>query len=154
MKSIFAALLGLLLSAAPVVAVTQYYGYPQNAEPMTASSGNSPNTAISLTLTGTPGWWTYVDALYCQYGGATAAGEVTATLASVKGIGGAAATLNIVFIVPAGANVFAPTIKADFNPAIPANAAGNAITLLVPALGAGNLYSACFLHGFQIPYAG
>lgn len=141
----------LALFAATAVQAEQYWKYPPNALPMVVSSSNTPNGAISVTLQAATGWLTYMQGIYCQYGGATAAGEVNLTIASLRGVDGNATTLNVPVIVPAGASIMGSPLLLSFDPPLPANGPGQAITALLPALGAGNLYAGCTLTGFRVP---
>lgn len=122
-----------------------YTGYSSSDVPLAVASGNSANAAISLTLSASPNKTTYISGFRCEFGGATSAGEQLLTIVSVIG----PTTLSYLALVPAGALVAGPVITDSFDPPLPANGANQAITLLLPALGTGNLYAACNARGFQ-----
>jgi hypothetical protein len=122
-----------------------YSTYSSGDVPLAVASGNSANASISLSLSGVANKTTYITGFHCEWGGATAATEVLLTIASVIG----PTTLSYLVIVPAGATLAGPGVSDQFVPPLPANGPNQTITLLVPALGAGNLYAACNARGFQ-----
>jgi hypothetical protein len=122
-----------------------YSTYSSNDVPLALASGNSANAPISLSLPGAANKTTYITGFHCEWGGATGAAEVLLTIASVIG----PTTLSYLVIVPAGATLAGSGVSDQFVPPLPANGANQTITLLVPALGAGNLYAACNARGFQ-----
>lgn len=133
----------LALSAIPAEAV-QYYGYPQNAVPLFAASGNTPNAEIELEFAATPGWVNYLTHATCTAAGATAASN------QVLSIAGTLATApSYIMSVPAGATVAAQTFDMYFEPPL-MGVGGDAITLTLPALGTGNTHAACNMQGYRI----
>jgi hypothetical protein len=108
-----------------------------------ASSGNQANAAATASLAGAVGKSTWVTGFEITAGGATAASLVVATLTGVLG-----GTQSYVFAVPAGATVGATPLVVEFNPPLPSSAANTAITLTLPALGAGNTNAIVNIHGY------
>jgi hypothetical protein len=87
----------------------------------------------------------FLTGVHCSYLGATAAGGVTATITGLLG-----GTKSFVVPVPAGVTVGAQIINLfTGGPPIPASAVNTAITLSVPALGAGNTTTYCSLYGYR-----
>lgn len=120
-------------------------GLPNGATAVSAASGNVANASAVATLAGAAGKTTYVSGITITGAGATAASVVSATLAGL--IGG---TATYTVAVPAGASVGFQPIVIQFYPAIPASAANTAITLTLPALGAGNTNASVSAFGFQL----
>lgn len=118
---------------------------PYGATQVSASSGNVANAAAVATLPAVVGKTNYVSGFEITGGGATAAALVAATLAGL--LGGTAT-----YIVGAQLGVTVPNnpLIVEFNPPLPASAANIALTLTVPALGAGNTNSACVIHGYVL----
>ena len=82
--------------------------------------------------------------------GATAATEVQATLAGVLG-----GTITLPVAVPAGATVPITPVQALFgDEGLPASGAGQAITLTLPAFGAGNTFEQASVIGYIQAVAG
>jgi len=152
MKLLLALLASLLLSL-PAMARVDYPLYPLGAIPEVKASGNTPNAPISLSLTGQAGYITMMSGFSCGGGGATAAGEVALTIASLKSSSGGAVTLGYPVIFQAGATTFWE-VSDTFIPPLPTNGPGQTITLLLPALGAGNLYAFCKVWGFRSGFTG
>lgn len=119
--------------------------FPAGATPLCSSSGNVANASAVATLTAAAGKTTYITGFEITGGGATAAALVQATLAGLLG-----GTATYIVGVVAGAALQNPGLSVQFSTPLPASAVNTAITLTVPALGAGNTNSAVVAHGFQI----
>lgn len=120
-------------------------GYPIGATPVSASSGNVANANAVATLPAVAGKTTYITGFEITGAGATAAAVVLATLAGL--VGGMA---TYVVVAPAGATTGITMMVVSFPMAIPASAVNTAITLTLPALGAGNTNAAVTVHGFNL----
>ena len=114
---------------------------PNNS--ISASSGNVGNSTASATLTPSSAQRVFVSGIEITAGGATAAAVVTATLTGL--IGG---TLSWTFGAPAGVGVPATPLVVPFVTPLQCTALGQAVTLSLPALGAGNTNACVTLHGF------
>lgn len=132
-------------SWAPALAAETAAGYPPGATPLHASSGNVANASAVATLAGAAGQTTYCTGFEITSGGATAAALVVATLAGVLG-----GTQSFIVGAVAGAALQNTPLTVEFNMPIPASAVNTAITLTLPALGAGNTNAAVTIHGFRI----
>ncbi len=104
---------------------------------------SSANSAFSLSLPAVAGKTNYITGFEISGGGATA---VSIPQANITGITAAAILYTI--LIPAGALTSVVNFSIEFTRPIPASAANTAITLNIPAFGAGNLLQAAFLHGF------
>ena len=154
MKQIFISLaMVLFMAGAQALARVDYPLYPLGAIPEVKASGNSPNAPISLSLSGVPNHITMISGFSCAGGGATAAGQVALTIASLKSTPPSAVTISYPVIFEAGALNFW-VVEDKYSPPLPANGPGQTITLLLPALGAGNLYAFCRVWGFQAQFTG
>jgi hypothetical protein len=111
----------------------------------TSSSGNVANSVATATLAAVPGKTNYCTGFEITGGGATAVGAVIATLAGPVG-----GTLSYIVCASLGADAPNYPVAVQFSPAIPAPTVNSAITLTVPALGAGNAHSAAVIHGYSI----
>ena len=107
-----------------------------------ASGANSANNAaLAAGGAGTLNW---VTGFEINGGGATAGAAISATLT-----GAAGGTLTYMFEVPTGAAVqLTPIIVEFMPPGIPAAALNSAITINVPAFGAGNTAASATIHGY------
>lgn len=119
-------------------------GYPAGATPVGATSGTVANATASASLPAAVGKRTYVTSLQITGSGATAAGIATASLGALGG------PYSYSLGVVAGASLANPAFVLNFNPPLPATADNTAITLAIPALGAGNVASQVSLQGFQL----
>ena len=120
-------------------------GYQAGATPVSASSGNVANAAAAATLPAVAGKTTYVTGFEITGAGATAAAVVLATLTGLTG-----GTATYVVVAPAGATTSITPLVVQFPAPIPASSVNAAITLTLPALGAGNTNAAVVAHGFQL----
>lgn len=118
---------------------------PAAATSVAASSGNVANATATASLPAVAGKTNYVTGFEITAGGATAAALVTATLAGVVG-----GPLSYTFGAPAGATTAAQPLIVEFATPLPASAANTAITVTLPALGAGNTNAAVSLHGYVV----
>ena len=113
--------------------------------PLSASSGNVANAAAAASLAASAGATNYITGFVCTASGSTAALVVNVTVAGL--IGG---TATFTFVFPAGATVQATPLIVTFPTPIPASAANTAITVTLPAGGAGNTNAAANVFGFRI----
>lgn len=119
------------------------FGYPTQCTPVHAASANAANAIASAAMPAVPGKINYVTGFEITAGGATAAALVLATLTGISG-----GTASYVIAVPAGATLTAPPMVVQFLFPVPASAVNTAITLSLPALGAGSTNAAVSIHGF------
>lgn len=110
-----------------------------------ASSGNVANAAAVAALPGAAGKTTFLTGFEVTAAGSTAALVVLVTVAGVLG-----GTKTYVFVFPAGAAVAATPLLVEFHRPVPASGLNQAITVTLPAGGAGNLNAAVTAHGFQL----
>lgn len=120
-------------------------GYPIGATPVSASSGNVANAAAVATLPAVASKTNYITGFEITGAGATGAAVVLATLAGILG-----GTATYVVVAPAGATTSITPTVVNFPMPIPASAVNTAITLTLPALGAGNTNAAVVVHGFNL----
>ncbi len=115
-----------------------------NGTAVGATSGNVANASAAASLAGVAGVTNFLTGVHINFTGATAASVVNATITGL--IGG---TMTIPVAVPAGVAVQGQCLNLDFAVPIPASAANTAITVTLPALGAGNTNAAVYIRGFQ-----
>ena len=108
------------------------------------SSGNVANAAATATIAAVAGKTNSLSGFDITSSGAIAGSVVTATITGLLG-----GTQSLTIAVAAGVTVGNAPIVAIFNPPHPASAANTAITLSVPALGAGNTNSTANVRGIQ-----
>jgi len=118
------------------------------SSPVSSSSGNVANAAAVATIAAVAGKTSYLSGLSIMAFGATGAtGIITVTIAGL--LGGS----RLLFVsVPAGATVPVspfPLIE-KFDPPLQASAPNTAITVTLPALGAGNTNAMVNAEGFQL----
>lgn len=114
------------------------------ATPLGSSSGNVANAAAVATLAAAAGVTTFISGFKMTASGATAGLPVVATVAGVVG-----GTQSYIFTFPAGALVGATPLVVVFDPPLAASAVNTAITVTLPAGGAGNTNAACSAQGFR-----
>ena len=119
-------------------------GLPAGATSVNATSGVQANATATATMPAVVGKRNYVTGFSITGSGATAAAAVTATLTGLMG----GATMNYTVTAVAGVALANPSLIVSFPKPIPASALNSAITLTVPALGAGNTRSMANIHGF------
>lgn len=124
----------------PLVALADAGG----GTPVMASSGNVANATATATLPATAGVTNFITGFSITFAGATAASVVVATVTGLLG-----GTMSYVIAVPAGATVGGQPVAVDLAVPHPASAPNTAITLTLPALGAGNTNAAVGIRGFQ-----
>lgn len=118
---------------------------PRNQYPLNASSGNVAAGTAAASLAAAQSTLNYVTGFEITGAGATAGACVTATLAGLVG-----GTLSYTVCAPTGAAVGFNPLVVTFPTPIPATSVNVAATLSMPSLGAGNLFAAVVLHGFQL----
>lgn len=110
-----------------------------------ASSGNVANAAAVASLPAQAGKTNYLTGINLASTGATAGSVVLATITGLLG-----GPLTLPVAVVAGALLANGSVNLSFNPPIKASGDNVAITVTVPALGAGNTHSAANLTGFAL----
>lgn len=124
-----------------------YLGTPDGqgmAEILTATSGNVANAAAAAALAAVSGKRNWITGFALTASGSTAALVVNATVAGVEG-----GTMTFTFTFPAGAAVAATPLVVEFPTPIPATGVNTAITVTLPAGGAGNTNAAANVFGFR-----
>lgn len=109
------------------------------------TSSTGANTSITASLSALAGQRNYITNYQIIAGGATAAGQVTATIAGL--ISG---TRSVEVNVQAGVNNPPQIVEETFDPPLPASALNTAISLNLPALGAGNVVASVAITGFSL----
>jgi hypothetical protein len=117
---------------------------PAGGTAVGASSGNVANASAAASLAAVAAKTNYITGLEITFSGATAASVVLATVSGLLG-----GTETFVVAVPAGAAVGGTPIAIRFHPPHPASAANTAITVTLPALGAGNTNACVNVRGIQ-----
>jgi hypothetical protein len=119
-----------------------FYGTPVNS-----TSGNVANAQAQASIAAVAGKTNYLSGFSMSALGATAGSTVTLTIAGLAG-----GNRTLLVIVPAGVgspvNPF-PLIE-KFNPPLAASAPNTAITVTLPALGAGNTNAMVNAEGYQL----
>lgn len=118
---------------------------PSGATNVAASSGNVANATATATLPAVAGKTNYVTGFSITGGGATAALLVNATLTGVVG-----GPLNYTFGAPVGVAVAALPLVVELETPLPASAVNTAVSISLPALGAGNTNAAVNIHGYVV----
>lgn len=134
---------GAIAAGAAAIGIVQP-GYVAGTNPITGASGNVANASAVATLAGTAGKTTYISGFAVTSTGATAASVVLVTVA-----GTISGSLIYVYASVAGATSGNAQLILNFALPIPASAANTAITVTLPALGAGNTNAAVVARGFQ-----
>lgn len=116
------------------------------SQSLTASSGVVANAVATATFPAVPGFVNWVTGFSITGLGATLGSGVVATLSGLAGGG-----LSYASSVVSGVLLGNPGLFVTFPQPIPASAANTAISLAMPALGAGNTSSVVNLHGFKLP---
>lgn len=120
-------------------------GYPVGATALRGASGNVANGSAAATLAAAAGVTTYITGFVVTAAGATAASNVSVTVAGVTG-----GTMTYTFTAPAGATVAAQPLVVQFPAAIPASAVNTAIVVTCPALGSGNTHASVTATGYRL----
>lgn len=118
---------------------------PNGAVSLSSSSGNVANASAVATFAAPPSGTNYVTGFIITAAGATVGLPVVATLAGVVG-----GTMSFIFAAPAGALLGASPYMVTFPTPLAASGPTTAITLTLPALGAGNTNSAVVMTGFRL----
>lgn len=109
-----------------------------------SATASGANAAQAATITPAAGVTAFIQSLRIEGLGATAATEVTATLTGVAG-----GTISYPVSVPAGVAVPITPIEDSFpGRGLAGSAAGQAITLNLPAFGAGNTLETAEIQGY------
>lgn len=122
-------------------------GNPTSLSPnqtFASASATGANSAIAPALPAVAGKTNYIMGFNVTADGSTTATAGTVTLTGLLG-----GTLSFAFSWPTGAAIGAVPLTVQFPFPIPASAANTAITLNVPAGGAGNTITAANLYGFN-----
>jgi len=119
--------------------------HPAGATPVVASSGVVANAAAAASIAAVAGKTGYLSGFQCSALGATALANVTVTV-----VGAAGGTMSYKFQFPAGVTVLAAPLNVVFSPPIAASAPTTAITVTLPAGGAGNTDAITNVQGFQL----
>jgi hypothetical protein len=114
-----------------------------SAQTFVSASATGANTAIAPSLPAVAGKTNYLTSFTVTADGATTGLAGSVTLTGVLG-----GTQTFIFTWPAGVTVNAAPITIAFPWPLPASAANTAITLNVPAGGAGNTLTVATLTGF------
>ena len=119
--------------------------FPFGGTPVVASSGVVANASAAASIAAVAGKTSYLAGFQCTALGATALANVTVTITG--GLGG---TLSYKFQFPAGVTVIAAPLVVLFDPPIAASAVNTAITVTLPAGGAGNTDAITNVQGYQL----
>lgn len=120
-------------------------GLPPGAASVMVSSGNVANGSAAAALPAVASKTNYCTGIQVTASGATTGLPVTVTLAGILG-----GTLSFTFTFPAGVLVPATPLNIQFHAPIPASAVNTAITLTVPAGGAGNTNTTANIQGYVL----
>jgi hypothetical protein len=115
-----------------------------NREFTGGSSGNVANGSAAASIAAAAGYRGYITGFDITGAGATAAANVVATLTGLLG-----GTRSYVVSAPAGATAPITPLAVRFDEPLPASGLATAITVTLPALGAGNTHACVNVHGFR-----
>lgn len=118
--------------------------FPTGSTVVNVSSGNVANASAVASMPAVAGKTNYMTGFQLTAGGATAGACVTATVTGL--IGG---TQNYTFCAATGPAVGSTPLDYSFWPPLPASAANTAITVTLPALGAGNTNATASVQGYN-----
>lgn len=118
---------------------------PPGATNVGASSGNVANAVATAAMPAVAGKTNYVTGFSITGAGATAAAVVDATLTGVVG-----GPFHYTVAVPAGVAAGVLPLIVELETPLAASAANQAVTLSVPAFGAGNTNAAANIHGYVV----
>lgn len=119
-------------------------GPPTATGQLSFSSNNQANITAIATLPAVAGKTNFVTGFEITGAGATAASVVIATLTGLVN------TLHYVVAVPAGVAAPITPLVVEFSPPLPASAVNTAVSINVPAFGAGNTNAAAVIHGYAV----
>jgi hypothetical protein len=117
---------------------------PSGGTAVGASSGNVANASAVAAIAAVASKTNYLAGFEVTGAGATAAAVVNATVTGCLG-----GTRTYPIAVPAGVTTGITPVIVNIVPPLPATAANTAITLTVPAFGAGNTNVAANIRGIQ-----
>lgn len=124
-------------------------GYPLNSNPVVVSNTGADTASLTAVLPATPGKTNFICGFSISGLGATAIGNVVATIGSL-GSPNTAAALSFQYSMPVGATVPAVPVIVFFPPpCIPGIGSNNPITLTVPGA-AGNTTTSLNIWGYQM----
>ena len=132
-------------SLAGIAATQDSTDIPAITNAVCVGSGVVANAVASASIPALKGSVAYMSGFQIFAAGATAASVVTVTIAGLAG-----GTLSFPFVFPAGATTTAQPIAVSFYPAAQASGPNAAITLSVPAGGAGNTAASAQIQGFYV----
>jgi hypothetical protein len=124
---------------------------PLGAASYIVNGGNVTNGAnVNVALPAVVGKTNWITGFDISGSGATGASQIDVTITGLAG-----GTPHYGFTIPAGVNLAAPLgaggpiVGVRFpSPGLPANASNQAITLIVPGFGSGNLVTSVTLYGY------
>ena len=123
---------------------------PSASQTPTASTASGGNAVQTATIAAVAGVFNFITSLRITGLGATGATEVTATLTGVQG-----GTINYPVSVPVGATVpITPVFDTFGTRGLQASAVNTAISLALPAFGAGNTLESASISGYTQLAAG
>lgn len=126
-------------------AIRDHLGRPAGAVSVSGGSGNVANgSAVATLAAGGASTTTWLTGFTVTAAGATAAANVSVTVGGLLG-----GSRVYVFTFPAGATVAAQPLDVLISPPMPASAVNTAITVTVPASGAGGTHCAVVAFGYQ-----
>lgn len=115
------------------------------ASAKSGSSGNVTNAGATASLAAVSAKTNYITGFQCTASGATSALAVNVTVT-----GTASGTLTYPFTFPTGVTAQAAPLVVRFDPPLAASAINTAITVTLPAGGAGNTNAAVNVQGYDI----
>lgn len=118
-------------------------GIPEDATPITASSGNVANASAAATLTAPAGKTAFIAGFVVSGAGATAGAVVSVTVTGVTG-----GTMTFTYTAVTGATVGNTPLVVSLPYAVPASAMNTNIVVTCPALGAGNTNNSVVAFGY------
>lgn len=125
--------------------VVQAAVFPSGATAKTGASGNVANASAAATLAAVGAKTNYVTGFQITAAGSTGALVVNATLTGLI-----TGTQTYTFVFPAGVTAAATPLIVTFPYPVPASAVNTAITITLPAGGAGNTNAATSIQGFDL----
>jgi len=118
---------------------------PLSATAVTGTSGNVANASAVATLPAVSGKTNYITGFQLTAAGATGALVVNATVTGLI-----TGTQTYTFVFPAGVTLAATPLIVTFPTPVPASATNTAITVTLPASGAGGTNAAADVQGFNL----
>jgi PKD repeat protein len=145
MRRLVLALLALCLTLTPITAQVSGFIPPVGSNITSSSTATTAAFTASLAASGTAGTTGAKTNYICGFV-VTAGGTTTATVVNVTITGTVSGTMNFAFVAPSSGQGL---LGVAFPQCIGASASGTAITVNVPALGAGTV-AAASIWGFQV----